>query len=499
MNVGWALDFHEAAGNLKDFDVRLSSYNAFGTAGTAADGHLYINDARILTSETFADNQDYNTSTAGYDKYAKFDNNLRVIDYNDNVNYPDSASGCVNYELQIDPTGINVGSKLSQCKDKTAAWSNYADFDTTTYINELKLGAIAGDVTINGDQIWTAADSANIIYFIGQLPTAPNERSVGNPLQNGDQYYNISDNAYYYYNSATGAWTRLGQTGSIDTKQYFFRATDGQYSFECEHDPGYVSVSVSGVELYEDEYVSNNGISIVLNSSADLDEAVIVRTIFGSGAIQGGTRYNDIEEMVAVAKKIFPMVHNPDFVIVSVDGTASFTYASDGATIIMPSNVAVGEEFKATTVLEDEGRLSFTQKKATSTGGSQVIGGTFEPSWTFVFVDGSMLSNAGYTVSSTEVEVSNSNAGDEIQVYSMIDEINDGSMTFYAKEEIAGGAGTNSIDWTHNSLFTIVTVDGKILDSSAYSSNNDSSKIFFDTTFTGTEVIKAYSYLDTKS
>ncbi len=492
MNVGWALDFQDEAGAHNsdgiESDVRLHT-------AQNGDDCLYIDDNRILTAEVFDDAQD--TVGGNIDKFAKFDSNLRIID---DGAFPDSNSGCVNYELQVN----NVGSKLSQCSDSVAAWANYADFDDpTTVINELKLGDSTGDVTINDNRIWTSHDSPNTIYFLGQFPSPPSERGPADPLQDGDQYYNVGDNAYYYRNATTGAWTRLGQTGSIDTKQYFFRAKDGQYSFECAHDPGYVSVNVAGVELHEDEYVSNNGISIVLNTSADLDEAVIVRTIFGSGVVQGGTRYNIVEEEVT-SKKIFPMVHNPLFTLVSVDGLARMDYVADGDTITMAAPV-IGE-FKAGTVLEDEGRLEFEHQSIVLTvGGSHTFPGAFASGWTLAFVNGYMIPSSSYSVingSSVDVNKRHDNSnlliGDEVQAYSMTDLINDGKMSFYIYEN-RPTTDTNTIDWLHNPVFTIVTIDGLILDSSSYSSNNDGTKIFFDTDVVAGQIIKAYSQIDTKS
>ena len=103
----------------------------------------------------------------------------------------------------------------------------------------------------------------------------------------------LADNHVLVYDASQGRWeNRAGGTGGGGglgaLYKYEFTATDGQTVFNCSHNPSWVYVSVSGVDLPSTEYTAD-GSSITLNTPASENDIVIVMSATG---VEDYTEYN---------------------------------------------------------------------------------------------------------------------------------------------------------------------------------------------------------------
>jgi len=287
IDIGWAIDFHHTVGNNVNYNTRLH------TDGQT-DGVLYVNGRRVI-SEINPSSSTPDDPMDATDKYIRMGNNIIVFDELDGL-YPldnqGSDSGKATLTLAasrkntapLQVEGFGAGSVYFDLDTMSTSISNRNDFyDPTSIINELTLTEVADVVTINGNPIWHEGNMISTgqnVMFVGYFNGYPTERPNGDPLEDGDTYYDTGIHAYFYYQ--VDNWVQVGRSDSM--KQYEFEGIEGQQTITCEYNPEFIWVGVSGVQLSKKDYIATDGQTIYFNTPLRAGETVTVFTVLSGEA-----------------------------------------------------------------------------------------------------------------------------------------------------------------------------------------------------------------------
>jgi hypothetical protein len=302
LDIGWALDFHHEVGNGVNYNTRLHT-------DKVQDGVLFVNNRRIISEIDPSDaNNPYDPNDPG-DKYIPIRNNLIIFDEKDGL-YPidniGSDSGKISFTLAarrintspIEPEGYGAASLTFDLDSTSSSWTNRSDFeDQSTTINNLSLTDQTDVVTINGHPIWHGGNlvsSGESIIFLGHHSGPPTERPNGDPLVDGDTYYDTDIHAFFYYQ--VDNWIQVGRSDAM--KQYEIIASEGQTNVSCEYNPDFIWIGVSGVQLSRKDYIASDGQTITFNTPLRQDETISIFSMLSGEAF--GVRLKELSDVQIV-------------------------------------------------------------------------------------------------------------------------------------------------------------------------------------------------------
>jgi len=281
LDIGWAVDFHNYVGNQVNYNTRLHT-------DKINNGELFINSGKIL-AEINPDNPNLiNDPIDSGDVYTSFNNNIVLQDIyyenepNKNLN-SNSRKACFTLKSEnVDQFGLSTSNAASLCFDginNSLNFTNREHFNLeSSVLNKLTLTEIPNYVTINDFPIWHSGNlesTGQNIMFVGYHNGQPLLRPNGDPLENGDVYYDTALSSFFYFK--IDAWTAIGTGGGYGITgslvQYEFNAADGQTDFVAPNNPSFIYVSVSGIELDSSEF-DTDGTNVMLHTPTNLGDIV---------------------------------------------------------------------------------------------------------------------------------------------------------------------------------------------------------------------------------
>jgi len=130
------------------------------------------------------------------------------------------------------------------------------------------MGYIGEGINLTRSAVETSKEEFFDTYY-GQSSSEPTVDPNGNPITDGDLYYDTSEDALKI--RVNGEWLSL-RTATTGYQQ--FTATNGQTTFTVSgsYTPGFVLVTLNGVVLADGDYDDSSGTSIVLTEGAATDD-----------------------------------------------------------------------------------------------------------------------------------------------------------------------------------------------------------------------------------
>jgi len=226
--------------------------------------------------------------------------------------------------------------------------------------------------------------------YLGAKASEPTVDNDGDPLNQGDLYFNTTANEMRVYDG--GSWIAASSAGGVSLLMYEYTATSGQTTFSGSDDNANtlsytidnIIVTLNGVVLDPDDYTATNGTSIVLGTGAALNDELNVvafksfTTADMVSATNGGTFGNDVT-WVDNAKAIFgagsdlQIYHNGSNSYIQETGTGNLFIASDANVNITNQSTS---ELKATFISNGAVNLYYDNaaKLSTTATGVDVTG-----------------------------------------------------------------------------------------------------------------------------
>jgi microcystin-dependent protein len=297
LDLGWAIDFHNVVGNNVNYNTRLST-------NKVDDGKLFINGREIFTTVGAGEAND--PSDPG-DVYLRMPNNLAVID-SFNANNPtanaqsDSGKACVSIITEnTDLSNTEVIKGASWCFDyatESSSIQNRTNFsDQLSAINTLTLTNQTDVVTINGNPIWHEGNLASTglnIMFVGYHAAPPPTRPNGDPVLDGDMYYDTTQHSYWYYQNTQ--WVEVGRKDAM--KQYEITPTtdiNPGEGISLEYNPQFIWIGIDGINLNKEDYIAIDGNTITFNQLVKREAVISVYTVLSGQAY--GVRVQDLSDI----------------------------------------------------------------------------------------------------------------------------------------------------------------------------------------------------------
>jgi len=130
------------------------------------------------------------------------------------------------------------------------------------------MGYIGEGINLTRSAVETSKEEFFGTYY-GQSSAEPTVDPNGNPITDGDLYYDTSEDALKI--RVNGEWLSL-RTATTGYQE--FTATNGQTTFTVSgsYTPGFVFVTLNGVVLADGDYDDSSGTSIVLTEGAATDD-----------------------------------------------------------------------------------------------------------------------------------------------------------------------------------------------------------------------------------
>jgi len=130
------------------------------------------------------------------------------------------------------------------------------------------MGYIGEGINLTRSAVETSKEEFFGTYY-GQSSSEPTVDPNGNPITDGDLYYDTSEDALKI--RVNGEWLSL-RTATTGYQE--FTATNGQTTFTMSgsYTPGFVFVTLNGVVLADGDYDDSSGTSIVLTEGAATDD-----------------------------------------------------------------------------------------------------------------------------------------------------------------------------------------------------------------------------------
>lgn len=179
--------------------------------------------------------------------------------------------------------------------------------------NVTTVAGVASDIPIVAANVADISNFADV--YQGAKSTPPTLRNDGSALQIGDLYFNSVSNAMFVY--ASTGWVPAGSSVNGTSRRFRYIATAGQTTFTgtdsngntMAYDAGFVDVYLNGVRLDQTDYTATSGTSIVLASSAALNDELnivafgtfSVASINGVDIINGTVSANKLAAGAAVS------------------------------------------------------------------------------------------------------------------------------------------------------------------------------------------------------
>jgi len=211
----------------------------------------------------------------------------------------------------------------------------------TVATNITNVNNVGNDIT----NVNTVATNLTSINAYGEqykvAATAPSGPSEG------DLWFDTTTDIMKVYSGTS--WQNAGSSVNGVENSVEHTATASQTTFTATYDPGYLTVSLNGVQLAEDDYTATNGTSIVLDTGAALNDIVFIQS-FGTFALAdhydktaSDARYLQDSEVTNLADvKAFDTT---DYATAAQGTTADAALPKAGGT--MTGNLSLGDNVKA--------------------------------------------------------------------------------------------------------------------------------------------------------
>ena len=317
------------------------------------------------------------------------------------TNAATSASNAATSETNAATSESNASTSASNAatsaSNASTSETNAASSATAAAASQVAAAASAASAA-------SAFDNFDDTY-LGAKASDPTVDNDGDPLTQGDLYFNTTANEMRVYDG--GSWIAASSAGGVSLLMYEYTATSGQTTFSGSDDNANtlsytidnIIVTLNGVVLDPDDYTATSGTSIVLGTGAALNDELNVvafksfTTADMVSATNGGTFGNDITVTGTV----------------TADGlTVQNTAASNAQIVIENTSAATSTDYKIVAGkvgVSNEGFSIYDSANATtayyidSTGNHEFLGGnvgigTSSPSTTFHVNSGTVNSTA---------------------------------------------------------------------------------------------------------
>ena len=317
------------------------------------------------------------------------------------TNAATSASNAATSETNAATSESNASTSASNAatsaSNASTSETNAASSATAAAASQVAAAASAASAA-------SAFDNFDDTY-LGAKASDPTVDNDGDPLTQGDLYFNTTANEMRVYDG--GSWIAASSAGGASLLMYEYTATSGQTTFSGSDDNANtlsytidnIIVTLNGVVLDPDDYTATSGTSIVLGTGAALNDELNVvafksfTTADMVSATNGGTFGNDITVTGTV----------------TADGlTVQNTAASNAQIVIENTSAATSTDYKIVAGkvgVSNEGFSIYDSANATtayyidSTGNHEFLGGnvgigTSSPSTTFHVNSGTVNSTA---------------------------------------------------------------------------------------------------------
>ena len=334
-----------AAGISSDITAVAADATDIGTVATdIADVSIV---AGISSNVTTVANNDSNvTAVAGNAS------NINAVAGNaTNINTVATNNTSIN-TVATDITNVNLAATniadITEVADEVAKVIEVANDlqETTSEIdtvatNITNVNNVGNDIT----NVNTVATNLTSINAYGEqykvAATAPSGPSEG------DLWFDTTADTMKVYSGTS--WQNAGSSVNGVENSVEHTATASQTTFTATYDPGYLTVSLNGVQLAEDDYTATNGTSIVLDTGAALNDIVFIQS-FGTFALAdhydktaSDARYLQDSEVTNLADvKAFDTT---DYATAAQGTTADAALPKAGGT--MTGNLSLGDNVKA--------------------------------------------------------------------------------------------------------------------------------------------------------
>ena len=275
--AGISSNITTAAGISSDITAVAADATDIGTVATDIADVSTV--AGISSNVTTVANNDSNvTAVAGnasnINAVAGNATNINTVATN-NTNITTVATDITNVNLaatniaDITEVADEVAKVIEVANDLQEATS---EIDTVA-TNITNVNNVGNDIT----NVNTVATNLTSINAYGEqykvAATAPSGPSEG------DLWFDTTTDIMKVYSGTS--WQNAGSSVNGVENSVEHTATASQTTFTATYDPGYLTVSLNGVQLAEDDYTATNGTSIVLDTGAALNDIVFIQS-FGT-------------------------------------------------------------------------------------------------------------------------------------------------------------------------------------------------------------------------
>ncbi len=531
LDIGWALDFHQIAGNQIDYNIRLSSSQTDST-----DVNLYINNYSIFTTKDSPEliyflgkyliepisrpdgtilsdgDQYYNTTLDNYfyytgdcwlplgsgtcssseKQYIFHVTNPAIKDFicETNPNYTVVTVNGVERTPGVDYTALDTKvifySPLS-LDDIVVIHTILDSEEAKQYVFKSTSNTTSGvsfHCDINPDYTYVTVNGVERLPGTDYTTIDPTKITFNTPI-------NIDDVIVVHTILSTEV-TQTSVRATVDTPNFIL-------SFP--HNPLYTIVTVNGLERTPGEDYTADGLEIVFRTPVIASDVIIARTIHGSSGITGNIYYQS-DWIETRSNTELQVQHSTSFLMLSINGIllSNDKYITTGSTIILDNATTIGDLIQVSSIARPEDRLIMVQPDPSaplySVDGENTFIVKHNPDFLYVFVDGILLLENNYFATGEVVIIDNMTQDQNVQIYSIIDNENLGKFVFQQLEYKILTASQSQFNTEYNPEFVTVMIDG-VIQQARKDYNLNNTGIILTTPAITDQVVKIYSMLDT--
>lgn len=207
-----------------------------------------------------------------------------------------------------DPSSIasigDFNTFVGQAEDAANASSTSASQSASSAASSASSASAANTSAVNAGLSAVAAKDALTEFngkYYGSLTSDPTLDPNGDPVGEGDTYWNSTVPELRVYNGVT--WVATTSTISTIKSELSFTSVAGQLTFAINYDVGYLEVYYNGVRLTPDvDFTADTGVTFTLAEEVVSDSDVVTAVAFGAFDVLSPTEARGLLDVYSKAE-----------------------------------------------------------------------------------------------------------------------------------------------------------------------------------------------------